>query len=188
MVDDSPHGIEAVRAAAMVKIGFVNPADDRSGRAAVLVEADALSVVMGAAKLPQAFAVANVHWAGGSLPSIVEQATCDHGSGFARQACARYRRRKACGCAGRDALRLDQLCGELGRSAFAVVTNLNEPRSAEAMVRAILAQSEKIDIFHANAAPMWADRSPRATPINGIACSISTSKRRFVPFGRCCRT
>ncbi|WP_425290630.1 SDR family NAD(P)-dependent oxidoreductase [Devosia lucknowensis] len=51
----------------------------------------------------------------------------------------------------RDALRLDQLCGELGRNAFAVVTNLKDPWSAEALVRAILAHAEEIDIIHANA-------------------------------------
>ncbi|WP_140048998.1 hypothetical protein [Devosia lucknowensis] len=59
MIDDSPPGIEALRAVGMVGIGVVEPADDRSGRAEVLVEAGALFVVAGAAKLPQAFAIAN---------------------------------------------------------------------------------------------------------------------------------
>ena len=51
----------------------------------------------------------------------------------------------------RDAARLDQLCGELGPNAFAVVTDLTDPQSAEAMAPAILAQAGQIDIFHANA-------------------------------------
>lgn len=54
MIDDSPHGIEAAVAAGMVGIGFVDPADQRPGRADVLFAAGALCVATGATELPAA--------------------------------------------------------------------------------------------------------------------------------------
>lgn len=51
----------------------------------------------------------------------------------------------------RDAEGLERLCAELGPNAFAVVTDLTSPQSAEAMVPAILSKAGQIDIFHANA-------------------------------------
>ena len=59
MIDDSPHGIEAARAAGMIGVGFVDPADRRPGRAEVLAEAGAFCVATGAAELPEALAIAN---------------------------------------------------------------------------------------------------------------------------------
>ena len=54
MIDDSPHGVSAAVAAGMVPIGFVDPADPRPGRRALLKAAGAFTVVMGAVELPAA--------------------------------------------------------------------------------------------------------------------------------------
>ncbi|WP_454857183.1 HAD family hydrolase [Rhizobium binxianense] len=51
VVDDSPHGIVAAVAAGMTAIGFVDPADPRDGRHAVLSSAGASLVVSGAEEL-----------------------------------------------------------------------------------------------------------------------------------------
>lgn len=59
MIDDSPHGIEAAVAAGMVPIGFVDPADSRPDRAAVLFASGAAAVATGAAELPAALSLAN---------------------------------------------------------------------------------------------------------------------------------
>ena len=59
MIDDSPHGIEAAIAAGMLGIGFVDPADARSGREDVLAAAGAVAVARGAVELPAALALAN---------------------------------------------------------------------------------------------------------------------------------
>lgn len=58
MIDDSPHGISSAVAAGMVPIGFVDPADPRPGRRALLKAAGAFRVAMGAAELPAALAAA----------------------------------------------------------------------------------------------------------------------------------
>lgn len=55
VVDDSPHGIAGAVAAGMQAIGFIDPADPRSDRRAVLVQAGARLVVTGAAGLRRAF-------------------------------------------------------------------------------------------------------------------------------------
>ena len=55
VVDDSPHGIAGAVAAGMRAIGFIDPADPRDGRHAVLAEAGALLVATGADELAQAF-------------------------------------------------------------------------------------------------------------------------------------
>jgi HAD superfamily hydrolase (TIGR01509 family) len=47
MIDDSPHGIEAARAAGMLAIGFVDPNDPRAGRPEILQRAGAHHVVIG---------------------------------------------------------------------------------------------------------------------------------------------
>lgn len=59
MVDDSPHGISSAVAAGMVPIGFVDPADPRPGRRALLKAAGAFRVAMGAEELPAALAAAD---------------------------------------------------------------------------------------------------------------------------------
>jgi HAD superfamily hydrolase (TIGR01509 family) len=51
MIDDSPHGMLAARAAGMPGIGFVDPADPRPHRRALLMEAGAVAVAEGAAEL-----------------------------------------------------------------------------------------------------------------------------------------
>ncbi|NVK62029.1 MAG: HAD-IA family hydrolase [Rhodobacteraceae bacterium] len=51
MIDDSPHGIEAARAAGVAAIGFVTPGDPRDGRAELLLAAGAVAVVQGAPAL-----------------------------------------------------------------------------------------------------------------------------------------
>lgn len=51
MVDDSPHGIVAAKAAGMIAVGFVDPADPRPGRAGVLRHAGADHVAAGSAEL-----------------------------------------------------------------------------------------------------------------------------------------
>lgn len=56
MIDDSPHGISSAVAAGMVPIGFVDPADPRPGRRALLKAAGAFTVVIGAGELPAALA------------------------------------------------------------------------------------------------------------------------------------
>jgi HAD superfamily hydrolase (TIGR01509 family) len=58
MVDDSPHGISSAVAAGMLPIGFVDPADPRPGRRALLKASGAFTVVVGAAELPAALAAA----------------------------------------------------------------------------------------------------------------------------------
>lgn len=55
VVDDSPHGIVGAVAAGMRAIGFVDPADPRNGRHAVLQDAGAMLVARGADELRQAF-------------------------------------------------------------------------------------------------------------------------------------
>ncbi|PJI45113.1 MAG: hydrolase [Rhizobium sp.] len=55
VVDDSPHGITGAVAAGMRAIGFVDPADPREGRRAVLADAGAMLVVTGADELSRAF-------------------------------------------------------------------------------------------------------------------------------------
>ena len=47
--------------------------------------------------------------------------------------------------------RLQALCAELGDNAFAVVTDLLEPASANRMMPEILEKTGRLDIFHANA-------------------------------------
>lgn len=54
VVDDSPHGIAGAVAAGMRAIGFVDPADPRDDRQAVLAQAGALLVVTGASGLQRA--------------------------------------------------------------------------------------------------------------------------------------
>lgn len=56
VIDDSAHGITGARAAGMVAIGFVDPADPRPGRVGILKEAGAIMVATGAAELEQALA------------------------------------------------------------------------------------------------------------------------------------
>lgn len=56
VVDDSPHGIVGAVAAGMRAIGFVDPADPREGRHAVLSGAGAMLVATGADELARAFA------------------------------------------------------------------------------------------------------------------------------------
>lgn len=56
VIDDSAHGITGARAAGMVAIGFVDPADPRPGRARILAEAGAAFVATGAAELAEALA------------------------------------------------------------------------------------------------------------------------------------
>lgn len=56
VVDDSPHGIVGAVAAGMRAIGFVDPADPREGRHAVLSGAGAMLVATGADELACAFA------------------------------------------------------------------------------------------------------------------------------------
>lgn len=56
VVDDSPHGIAGAVAAGMRAIGFVDPADPREGRRAVLSGAGAMLVATGADELARAFA------------------------------------------------------------------------------------------------------------------------------------
>ncbi|AGT11102.1 HAD family hydrolase [Paracoccus aminophilus] len=51
MIDDSPHGILAARAAGVLPIGFVDPRDPRSGRVEVLRAAGAVEVATGTAEL-----------------------------------------------------------------------------------------------------------------------------------------
>jgi HAD superfamily hydrolase (TIGR01509 family) len=58
MIDDSPHGISSAVAAGMVPIGFVDPADSRPNRRALLKAAGAFTVVMGAGELPTALIAA----------------------------------------------------------------------------------------------------------------------------------
>ncbi|WP_353474678.1 HAD-IA family hydrolase [Salipiger sp. H15] len=53
MIDDSPHGIEAARAAGVTAIGFVTPGDPRPGRAALLRAAGAAEVAHGAGDLAE---------------------------------------------------------------------------------------------------------------------------------------
>ncbi len=55
VVDDSPHGIAGAVAAGMRAIGFVDPADPREGRRAVLADAGAMLVATGADELSRAF-------------------------------------------------------------------------------------------------------------------------------------
>jgi HAD superfamily hydrolase (TIGR01509 family) len=55
VVDDSPHGIIGAVAAGMRAIGFVDPADPREGRRAVLADAGAMLVATGADELSRAF-------------------------------------------------------------------------------------------------------------------------------------
>ena len=55
VVDDSPHGIAGAVAAGMRAIGFIDPADPRDDRHAVLASAGALLVVAGADELAGAF-------------------------------------------------------------------------------------------------------------------------------------
>lgn len=55
VVDDSPHGIVGAVAAGMRAIGFVDPADPREGRRAVLADAGAMLVATGADELSRAF-------------------------------------------------------------------------------------------------------------------------------------
>lgn len=47
--------------------------------------------------------------------------------------------------------RLNELCAELGRHAFPVVTNLTDPKSVGSMLPQILEKTGQLDIFHANA-------------------------------------
>ncbi|MHA7971564.1 HAD family hydrolase [Rhizobium sp. CAU 1783] len=54
VIDDSPHGIEGAVAAGMRAIGFVDPEDPRVGRHAVLTEAGAVNVAIGADGLSRA--------------------------------------------------------------------------------------------------------------------------------------
>ncbi|MEQ1408421.1 HAD-IA family hydrolase [Neorhizobium sp. Rsf11] len=56
VIDDSSHGITGARAAGMVPIGFVDPADPRPDRAQVLKEAGAALVATGAGELEKALA------------------------------------------------------------------------------------------------------------------------------------
>ncbi|RYC24028.1 HAD family hydrolase [Ciceribacter ferrooxidans] len=56
VVDDSAHGIVGAVAAGMRAIGFVDPADQREGRRAVLSDAGAMLVATGADELARAFA------------------------------------------------------------------------------------------------------------------------------------
>lgn len=58
MIDDSPHGVSSAVAAGMVPIGFVDPADPRPGRRALLKAAGAFTVVMGAGELQAALIAA----------------------------------------------------------------------------------------------------------------------------------
>jgi HAD superfamily hydrolase (TIGR01509 family) len=51
VIDDSPHGITGAVAAGMTAIGFVDPADPRKGREAVLAAAGATAVATGADEL-----------------------------------------------------------------------------------------------------------------------------------------
>lgn len=53
--DDSPHGITGAVSAGMRAIGFVDPADPREGRRAVLADAGAMFVATGADELSRAF-------------------------------------------------------------------------------------------------------------------------------------
>ena len=55
VIDDSPHGIAGAVAAGMTAIGFVDPADPRSGRHDILAGAGATAVVTGAEELALAF-------------------------------------------------------------------------------------------------------------------------------------
>jgi len=59
MIDDSPHGIEAAVAAGMLPIGFVDPADPRPQRQALLAEAGAFAVATGAGELMDSLDSAN---------------------------------------------------------------------------------------------------------------------------------
>ncbi|WP_173510154.1 HAD family hydrolase [Sinorhizobium psoraleae] len=54
VIDDSPHGIAGAVAAGMSGIGFVDPADPREGRSAVLAEAGATLVATGVEELSAA--------------------------------------------------------------------------------------------------------------------------------------
>lgn len=56
VIDDSAHGITGARAAGMTAIGFVDPADPRPHRAAILKEAGAIFVATGAEELTVALA------------------------------------------------------------------------------------------------------------------------------------
>ncbi|WJR68683.1 HAD-IA family hydrolase [Neorhizobium sp. CSC1952] len=56
VIDDSSHGITGAKAAGMVAIGFVDPADPRPDRARVLAEAGAALVARGAEELEKALA------------------------------------------------------------------------------------------------------------------------------------
>jgi HAD superfamily hydrolase (TIGR01509 family) len=58
MIDDSPHGISAAVAAGMVPIGFVDPADPRPGRRALLKASGAFMVATGAVELQAALLAA----------------------------------------------------------------------------------------------------------------------------------
>ncbi|AJD45613.1 HAD family hydrolase [Rhizobium sp. SEMIA 4085] len=51
MVDDSPHGVAAAVSAGMIAIGFVDPADPRPARKALLVSSGAFGVATGAGEL-----------------------------------------------------------------------------------------------------------------------------------------
>ena len=55
VIDDSPHGIAGALAAGMTAICFIDPADPRPGREAVLAGAGATAVVTGAEELAKAF-------------------------------------------------------------------------------------------------------------------------------------
>ncbi len=60
MIDDSPHGIVAARAAGVVAIGFVDPADPRPDRASLLMASGASFIAHGAIELPAAISAANI--------------------------------------------------------------------------------------------------------------------------------
>ncbi|PKA38882.1 HAD family hydrolase [Rhizobium sullae] len=51
MVDDSPHGVAAAVSAGMIAIGFVDPADPRPARKALLATSGAFAVATGAEEL-----------------------------------------------------------------------------------------------------------------------------------------
>lgn len=58
VIDDSPHGVEAARAAGMMAIGFVDPADPRPDRGKLLAASGACAVATGAAELAVALRAA----------------------------------------------------------------------------------------------------------------------------------
>ena len=59
MIDDSPHGVEAARAAGMLAIGFVDPNDPRPQRQALLTRSGAFAVATGAGELNEILNAAN---------------------------------------------------------------------------------------------------------------------------------